>query len=254
MITTAVRAALRRKGMGYTVSRTDDRDRLLSVAKDAVHALPSEAMAMCARVVRRNQGATSECTAASTDHCLSALGGKPGKGGYSLRSMRGPYWGARTLGGYKGDNGAQMRDSLLSYRYWGTSAEAACPQSIPKINQQPSKEFYRQAHSWRDLQFESIVGSWSARVDSVRASIARGRPVVGGWSVDAAFLSDDGPDMIQTASGLSVGGHAIAITGYQGSKFRSPGSWSDEWRDGGWAWFSEGMVAEATELYSVWYE
>jgi hypothetical protein len=87
--------------------------------------------------------------------------------------------------------------------------------------------------------------------DAVRQALASGKPVVGGWYVDAAFLAEDGPALID-APGNAVGGHAMVLDGYnQDGTFNLLNSWGLGWRQEGRARVTEAFVEAALDLWAI---
>lgn len=249
MIATGIRTVLRRKGTGYLVSPPDARD-VPRVALLGAHALPVRAMDAAVKVVLRDQGGSNSCTAHAIDHAKQALGGH--KGDTSKRSVQYGYYNGRAYAGMqRSDAGAYLRDVLRADSKLGAPPEADAPLTWRTVNRQPSALAYRDGMPWRGIRYSAITGTADQRIYAVRESLAHGRPVVGGWQVDQAFIEGDGRYVAQVCVGQSVGGHAMAITGYDGSDFRVPNSWGAAWRDHGQCWFGAGAVAEAMELWAL---
>jgi len=247
MIKTALRTVIGRKGTGYLASPPDARDIVRGVVLGAA-ALPEKAMTMAARVVLRDQGATQSCTQHAIDYAKQALGGH--KGDTSKRSVQYGYYNGRSYTGMqRDDGGAILRDVLRADSKLGAPPDADAPLRWTTVNRQPSALAYRDGMPWRGLRYSAIVGTNDQRLHAVRDALAHGHPVVGGWQVDQAFIDGDGDHVATVCGGRSVGGHAMAITGYDGGYYRVPNSWGAAWRDHGSVWFGAGAVVEAMELW-----
>lgn len=105
------------------------------------------------------------------------------------------------------------------------------------------------AVSQRARQF--AIADWR-RVDTrdqleVKAYVAAGIPVMIGMRVDEPFMRLRGPVTYNQYSGVSLGGHALLVMGYDDSRaaFRVINSWGTGWGDGGFGWISYGAFRQA---------
>lgn len=258
MIRTAYRSLLGRRGLGYHVSPADSRDhvRLSLAAKGAARPIP-DSVDHGHHVAIRNQGATSSCVAHAVDSAIQvACGTKQGPADreYTPRSVLDIYWHARALAGMQSrDEGSYLRDGLRTVTHRGAASEAVWPLRIATVNRQPAgPNVYRTAHPWRGVGWTTPAGGQIVRMADAREALAVGDAPVFGIVVDEAFLKDDGPDVI-TSIGSGVGGHAMALVGYDAIKrrFRLANSWGVGWRDGGFCWIDDDLIAARAELRIV---
>ncbi len=77
-------------------------------------------------------------------------------------------------------------------------------------------------------------------IQQIKESLVTDGPVQFGIQLDEVFMSVGSDGMIAAPTGKTVGGHAMAIYGYDdnvaGGSFRVRNSWSTSWGDGGWCW------------------
>jgi C1A family cysteine protease len=101
------------------------------------------------------------------------------------------------------------------------------------------------------------IKSWSkidpTKMDSVKAQLARGVPVVFGINADAELKALQG-DKIYDPPGISKGfGHELVAVGYDDARkaFRVQNSWGRKWADGGYGWISYGFWTRNVKLAVV---
>ncbi len=256
MLTTALRALLRKRGLGYVPSKPDDRDHIMATAR---FSLPEDAMDLDGFVtMERNQGATSSCTAHAADHAIQAVcgfGRGPKGKAYSLRSVADPYWNLRALAGIEdSDDGGYLRDAFKAWNQLGSPPDAVWPLRVLTINRQPGPDAYRQGISWRGLKYKRIGGTGEAFVSGIHSALVQRKAVVIGIQVDRDFMDDDGPELVPAQKRSSiVGGHALMLSGFDqgGDRTRVVNSWGNDWRDGGRAWLSRDFLEQAAEAWAV---
>lgn len=83
----------------------------------------------------------------------------------------------------------------------------------------------------------------------VRGQLAARNPIVVGIHVDAAFDRLKGSAVYVGPPGKNLGGHAIAVVGYDDTRqaFRFLNSWGTSWGDGGYAWVSYAVFPKLVE-------
>jgi hypothetical protein len=262
VITTAIRAALRRKATGFRMSPDDGRDHRAQPGKALFGAtevkLPASFMELDRLIDLRNQGPINRCVLSAIDYgaqSLCALGAGPKGRKYDLRSTLAPYYWARALSGDQDrDGGCYFRDGFRAYSHHGAPSEEAW-RGLARVNRQPGPEAYRQAHPWRGLHYSRIFERGNDRIDAVKTALVRRRWVVGGWDISKEFQRDGGSDTVDSA-GKGAGRHAMSLSGYERTSYgatlyRSPGTWGEDWRDGGRVWFTENVLMEALELWVI---
>ena len=130
------------------------------------------------------------------------------------------YKNTRVILGWQGDGGGTLRAAVGSLRLVGAPPEKYLPYDTSKYDAEPSAFTYSVAHSYRlDKQFRlDLPGKRTAdTLNEIKELIARGLPTVFGYSVYLAVNTmsvSDGKIPLPTDSDLNIGGHAMAVFGY----------------------------------------
>ena len=84
-------------------------------------------------------------------------------------------------------------------------------------------------------------------LDAVRTVLSQGHPVIGGFNLFQDFQSYSG-GVYSTTEGPRLGGHAMAVVGYDDDKqaLRIVNSWGQSWGEAGFAWISYDSVRAMT--------
>jgi len=206
-----------------------------------------------------DQGGLSSCVAHAWEGAILVEARKLGFAG-SLGELQSLLFGYFNSRAEHGDQWADTGTFLRTYAY-ARKRQGNCPQrewaySESKVSTRPPTKAYQRAYAMRGIRgFYRIFDEGPARIDSVVDALDSRHPVVFGMNVDESFLSFDGPTQIGVPVGTLVGGHAMAIVGYREMgrgeyEFKVLNSWSTDWREGGFVWFNEELVA--TWLEDLW--
>jgi C1A family cysteine protease len=150
------------------------------------------------------------------------------------------YYGEREIEGtIDVDAGAMIRDGMQVAAKLGMCDETVWPYDIAAFRTRPSDAAYLVA-----AEHQCVIYRRAPRtVSGVLDTLARGFPIVCGFTVYDSFESDEAArtgDVPVPASGERVrGGHAVVLSGYeQVSKTKTRlewlNSWGTEWGDGGY--------------------
>lgn len=197
-----------------------------------------------------NQGGQNSCVAWAT--------------GYAMRSFheqKSRNWGYDApINGGKGEhvfspayiynqiNGGRDQGSVIENALELMVREGAAPWSAMPYNErdyrtQPNAQQRAAASSFRLERYARIAGT---DLNTIKAELAAGRPVVFGMGVDDAFYQL-GSAPYDQSGGKNYGGHAMTLVGYDDSKvsqrghkgaFRIINSWGTGWGDRGFGWVS----------------
>ena len=153
--------------------------------------------------------------------------------------------------------GSLISDALNLMVNQGVATLDLMPYNPNDCNTQPSEEARQlaanfKAHEWRRL----------SSLQDIKAALANRQPVVAGIHVYPQMQTLRGPDSIyNSAAGQRLGGHAVAIVGYDddkaGGAFRIINSWSPNWGDNGYFWMpydfalGQGIMGEAYVVYDA---
>lgn len=139
------------------------------------------------------------------------------------------------MGTVRTDSGASLRDGIKSLTRWGHCPEPLWPYDITRFKRKPPQKCYRYASSNRISRYARLSGS----LESLKGSLAEGRPFVFGFSVYESFEDRVGRSGVLDMPGGEenlLGGHAVAAVGYLEAErmFVIRNSWGGEWGDGGY--------------------
>lgn len=145
------------------------------------------------------------------------------------------YYGERVIeGSVDSDAGAEIRDGMKVIAKQGAGPESLWPYNVARFRQQPSAEYFAAAKSHLCISYE--------RVDQtelgLKRALAAGYPVVFGFTVYESFESDavanTGRVPMPRKDEEVLGGHAVVMTGYTGTRVRVRNSWGVAWASSGY--------------------
>lgn len=135
------------------------------------------------------------------------------------------------------DSGAQIRNVMKVLAKWGCPPEPSWPYDLRKWTANPPASLEGEAAYYRlSLYFRCDT------LPAIKASIAQGFPVVGGFMVPENMMTDrcanSGIVMVPTAQERFEGGHAVLFTGYNDAtrRLEFQNSWSTGWGDRGYGY------------------
>lgn len=193
-----------------------------------------------------DQGPTNSCVAQALAQALLVEQHGHGHSAPELSRLW-IYWHARAAGRVEGDAGSRIRDAIRALRDLGCPPEADFAFDVARVSRPPGWFLSRAAHDFRGIRRYRRART----PDEIRAAIASGAPVVGGWQVDRPFLEDDGPREVRSMDGPIAGGHALCLVGYDGEWFEVVNSWGSSWRDAGTCLFHESVVAQVGDAWAI---
>ena len=109
---------------------------------------------------------------------------------------------------------------------------------------------YQKAKSHQLKEFTKLFGlkeDFRVRIRETRKALMNGHPVLMGMDISNAFLS---ANVVYEPDSISVGGHAMAIIGYDDNKFDGGAfevinSWGEDWGNNGFMWIRYKDFAES---------
>lgn len=238
----------RRPGLGYLRDPEDSRDYRLSALRLAT--TPPPAVNLSRRVVAvLDQGSTNSCVANAWAQAIQLSRVLDGVPSPELASRKAIYWWARAEhGDDKRDEGTYLRSAAKAITHFGLPPEKYWPFDRP-TNKQPSYAAHRAAFSHRGPRGYYRITEHD--LDGIRRALASNKPVVFGLQIGVSFFDNDGPNTIDTDRGGFVGGHAMALVGYDRDRFQLVNSWGTRWRANGFAWLTERRMAEAHDVWAA---
>lgn len=134
------------------------------------------------------------------------------------------------------DQGSRITDALDLIVRQGAATLATAPYDEHDFRTQPGAAARAEAARYRARNWKTVNGTLE-----IRNALANGRPVIVGIVVFDAFMNLGGRDPVyNTFTGSYQGGHAVAIVGYDdtryGGAFRIINSWGQNWGDAGYFW------------------
>jgi C1A family cysteine protease len=173
------------EGFGWKPDRPDHRDRIFKVASGLRRNLPSVVDLRPICPSHGDQGKLGSCTAHGITSIIRYALIKSGKLDRPLSRLQ-LYYDERVIEGtVKEDSGATIRDGIKSSADKGVAPEPLWPYNIDRFTQKPFKNVYDGALKFRALAYERVEPD----ATSIKAAIASGFPVVGGFNVFEQFLS-----------------------------------------------------------------
>lgn len=156
------------------------------------------------------------------------------------------YYNERALEGtVSSDSGAFIRDGIKSLAKSGCCFEDLWPYVISRFATKPSKLAYNTASK---LTVKSYLRINVPDIASKKTALFTGHPIVFGITVYESFESDNANNTglipMPAPTEQTLGGHAMAIIGYDDNKvingvqgaYEVRNSWGTSWGDGGYCW------------------
>jgi C1A family cysteine protease len=162
----------------------------------------------------------------------------------------------RNLLGFKGDDGATLRDTMKAMVLFGVPPEKYWPYNTGKFNDEPSAFCYAFAQSYQAMRYYRLDPPGTAPADvlaTIKRALAADLALMFGFSV---YSSIPGPgdgkgEIPYPAPGDTLeGGHAILAVGYDDNKkigkekgaLLIRNSWGVTWGDQGYGWLPYAYV------------
>lgn len=147
------------------------------------------------------------------------------------------------------DSGAEIRDVVKMFATIGCPAESLWPYNTAKFSVKPPDTLLPEAAKHKALLYYRCGTAVKPSLLAIKASLAQGFPVVGGFSVPENMMSAEcassGVVKFPTSAEGFVGGHAVLFTGYDDKKklLQFMNSWSTQWGDGGYGYLPYEFVS-----------
>jgi hypothetical protein len=166
-----------------------------------------------------------------------------------------PYLLARCIEGSESeDSGAYVSDVFAGLQQYGFVSREALPYSDSTLT--PSLEQFEQlkrlAYDQRCISgFSRITSTGTQRQREIKTAIAAGYAVVFGTVVDDAFEDIRPGQYWPGCKGQALGGHCMAIVGYDTTGVELVNSWGSSWCDRGHCKAAWSAVQEFEDLWIV---
>ena len=180
----------------------------------------------------------------------------------------------RTLGGWKGDSGAELRTTMGALVLFGAPPEKYWPytDNDPDFDIEPTPFCYSFAGNYKAIRYFRHDPANTSKEDilgSVKKSLAFGIPSMFGFTVFDSIrqANESGKIPFPCDTERVLGGHAIVAVGYDDnmvikntiSEEESTGallirnSWGEDWEDKGYGWLPYKYILEelAMDFWSM---
>ena len=204
-------------------------------------------------VPHMDQGELGSCTANGITGIIRYAMKKEGATDRPLSRLQ-LYYDERVVEGtIKEDAGAEIRDGIKCAADNGVAPEPLWPYNIDRFKQKPFPRVYQRALQFRTLTYERV----EPHAESIKAAIASGFPVVGGFNVFEQFVGDqcarDGVVTMPGTREAPIGGHCIYFPGYgqRPGYITGRNSWGPDWGDKGDCYIPEEFLEQQGSDYWI---
>lgn len=166
------------------------------------------------------------------------------------------YYNTRLSMGTTGeDSGASIRDTMKAINKYGICQEAKWPYDISKFTEKPPQECYDQALKLKGFVYHRLPDQTTATIVS---ALKAGHPVIFGMLVFSSFesrvVANTGEVPMPTPKDTLLGGHALAIWGYNAEEkyFVVRNSWGQSWGINGYCHIPEAYITNPRLAFDFW--
>jgi C1A family cysteine protease len=154
------------------------------------------------------------------------------------------------------DNGAYIRDGIKAVNLYGAPLESLWPYNIGRFATRPSTAAYTDAARRKAGAYQRVTN-----FAGVKTALSQGYPVVVGFTVYESFEGNvnNTTGMMpypNTATEQVLGGHAVAIVGYNdnlnGGRFICRNSWGTSWGDRGYFYMPYDVIKNTSMSSDFW--
>lgn len=201
-----------------------------------------------------NQGSIGSCVAHGVAICHIAAQRVQDASAEIMPSRLALYYEARALSGWVSvDSGCYISSALKTVANKGVADEKKYPYLVSKFKLKPPVSVAKDAMLHQAVAYERVDNT---NVKAIQAALVEGLPVVFGstlyensYELDANYVMPM-PDLSRKV----VGGHAMAIVGYNKQKqlFLVRNSWGKEWGDNGHHWMPEAYITNKNLTDDCW--
>jgi C1A family cysteine protease len=153
------------------------------------------------------------------------------------------------------DSGATIRDTIKAGVLYGVANEAAWPYDIKKFTVNPPQHIWTDAAKHKVTSYHAIS---DGDIQTMKSVLAAGYLVGFGFEVYDYFCSQgmavNGFLNLPKAGEQVLGGHAVALVGYDDAKsaFLVRNSWGKDWGIGGYYWMHYDYVKNPRLASDFW--
>jgi C1A family cysteine protease len=240
---------------GWKRDKPDHRDLLMKVSPEHAMSRPQsvDLREKCPEVY--DQGKLGSCTANAISFAYQFDELKQDTPTQFRPSRLFIYYNEREMEGTVGeDSGAEIRDGIKSINGVGVCEEKDWPYDIAQFTVKPTDECYDFAKEHHSVKYERV----NQTALGIETALAQGIPVVFGFVVYPSFESEEtektGQVTMPAEDEQPIGGHAVAIVGYDNEKkkFIVRNSWGAEWGAEGYCYFPYEYILNPSLCSDFW--
>ena len=204
-----------------------------------------------------DQGSLGSCGANAMANALSFVNGKEGLSPFHPSRLA-LYYECRVFVEHQSpdlDSGVTLADMCRTVRAFHACPEEDWPYDISKFMLPPPKKAMLDA--LQHAKFEGV--SVPQRLSSIKSMLAAGFPIVFGIQVFESFQSQAVAEtgfvpLPNTSAEACIGGHALAMMGYDDIKqaFLVLNSWSEHWGNEGFCWMPYQYILNRQICGDLW--
>jgi C1A family cysteine protease len=165
------------------------------------------------------------------------------------------YYNARVMQGTVGeDSGSEVRTGIKTVAKQGFCPEALWPYDITQFTKKPSPDCYTTALKHRAIKYMRV----DQDLEHLKACLDEGYPVAFGFNVFTSFesakVAKTGMVPMPKKGEKNIGGHAVALVGYDEEKqcFIVRNSWGADWGDAGYCYMPYAYITDKKLSDDFW--
>jgi len=163
------------------------------------------------------------------------------------------YFNARTLEDPNNqyiDSGSTVADVMLTLKNIGICSESLWPYDISNFTQKPPQNCYDEASNNKILNPINL----NQDLNTFKSILAQSKPIVFGMLLCENIMQLTADNPVYNGTGNVLGGHALAICGYDDSTqlFKVQNSWGSNWCQGGRFYIPYGIVLNSSLSWDFW--
>lgn len=203
-----------------------------------------------------DQGELGSCTAEASTAVFEIADLGDGVDDLGMASSLAVYYLMRlAMGTEDEDSGGSIAGAFKAILAWGLPPEALWPYVVANFRLAPPKAVLEAAKKRRPTAKMAVRVAHD--LGQMKAMLAAGHAVAGGFPVSASFMSDrvarTGVMPMPKRGEKELGGHAVAFIGYDDAKgaLEVRNSWSVAWGDKGHFWMPYAFYRQCSDFHAA---
>ncbi len=236
---------------GWKRGRADPRDKWFNASFVVPDDMTIDLREHCPPIY--DQGKLGSCTANAIAFCYEYCLGKQQDNEF-IPSRLFIYWNERAMEHHTStDSGAEIRDGIKSIHKLGVCHESEWPYDVTQFAVKPSDPCYQNALTNRSIAYRRVR---QVKQD-ILVALAAGYPIAFGFLVYPSFEQQAGQAgfmPLPSPNEQPVGGHAVALVGYDAGKnmFIVRNSWGSNWGAAGYFFMPESFLLDPSQCSDFW--